>query len=84
MITSSDKPGTGVSTPLLEALAQTGGDAIGLDWRTPLDAGWSAVGEAKAVQGNLDPATLLGPWERVESAALDVLEFDAEDERVEA
>jgi uroporphyrinogen decarboxylase len=26
------------------------------------------------VQGNLDPAALLGPWERVEAAALDVLE----------
>jgi len=65
--------GTGVSTPLLSELARTGGDAIGLDWRTPLDAGWLVVGEGKAVQGNLDPATLLGPWERVEAAALDVL-----------
>jgi uroporphyrinogen decarboxylase len=26
------------------------------------------------VQGNLDPAVLLGPWERVEAAAMDVLE----------
>jgi uroporphyrinogen decarboxylase len=25
------------------------------------------------VQGNLDPAVLLGPWERVEAAARDVL-----------
>ena len=25
------------------------------------------------MQGNLDPAVLLGPWERVEDAALDVL-----------
>jgi uroporphyrinogen decarboxylase len=25
------------------------------------------------VQGNLDPAVLLGPWERIEAAALDVL-----------
>ena len=25
------------------------------------------------MQGNLDPAVLLGPWDRVESAALDVL-----------
>ena len=65
--------GTGVSTPLLEELARTGGDGIGLDWRTPLDEGWRTVGEGKAVQGNLDPATLLGPWARVEAAALDVL-----------
>jgi uroporphyrinogen decarboxylase len=55
-------------------MAAAGGDAIGLDWRVPLDEGWLAVGPERAVQGNLDPAVLLGPWERVESAALDVLE----------
>jgi uroporphyrinogen decarboxylase len=65
--------GTGVSTALLQELARAGGDAVGLDWRTPLDAGWLAVGEERAVQGNLDPAVLLGPWERVERGALDVL-----------
>jgi uroporphyrinogen decarboxylase len=31
------------------------------------------VGEERAVQGNLEPAALLGPWERVEYAAFDVL-----------
>jgi len=64
---------TGASTALLEELARTGGDAIGLDWRTPLDAGWLSVGEDRAVQGNLDPAVLLAPWERVEESALRVL-----------
>jgi uroporphyrinogen decarboxylase len=64
--------GTGTAT-LLPALARTGGDAIGLDWRIPLDEGWALVGEERGVQGNLDPAVLLGPWERVESAARDVL-----------
>jgi uroporphyrinogen decarboxylase len=66
--------GTGVSTPLLAELARAGSDVVGLDWRIPLDAGWEAVGEDRGVQGNLDPAVLLGPWERVEAAALDVLE----------
>jgi uroporphyrinogen decarboxylase len=66
--------GTGVSTPLLEELARTGGDVVGLDWRIPLDEGWAAVGEERGVQGNLDPAVLLGPWERVAAGALDVLE----------
>jgi uroporphyrinogen decarboxylase len=47
---------------------------IGLDWRMPLDVGWEAVGETRGVQGNLDPAALFGPWDRVEAAALDVLE----------
>jgi len=54
-------------------MAEAGGEAIGLDWRIPLDAAWELLGEGKAVQGNLDPAALLGPWERVEAAALDVL-----------
>jgi uroporphyrinogen decarboxylase len=65
--------GTGASTPLLRELARAGGDAIGLDWRTPLEEGWRVVGEERAVQGNLEPAVLLAPWERVEAAALDVL-----------
>jgi uroporphyrinogen decarboxylase len=65
--------GTGASTELLAEMARAGGDAIGLDWRLPLDAGWDAIGEGRAVQGNLDPAVLLGPWERIEAAALDVL-----------
>jgi uroporphyrinogen decarboxylase len=55
-------------------MAAAGGDGIGLDWRVPLDRGWIAVGPDRAVQGNLDPAVLLGPWERIEAGALDVLE----------
>jgi uroporphyrinogen decarboxylase len=46
---------------------------IGLDWRLPLDEGWALAGEDRAVQGNLDPAVLLGPWERIEAEARDVL-----------
>jgi uroporphyrinogen decarboxylase len=64
--------GTGTTT-LLPAMARAGGDVIGLDWRLPLDDGWALVGDDRGVQGNLDPATLLGPWERIEQAALDVL-----------
>jgi uroporphyrinogen decarboxylase len=63
--------GTGTAT-LLDAMARAGGDVIGLDWRIPLDEGWARVGE-RGVQGNLDPAVLLGPWERVETATRDVL-----------
>jgi uroporphyrinogen decarboxylase len=64
--------GTGTAT-LLGAMTEAGGDVIGLDWRIPLDEGWALVGEDRGVQGNLDPAALLGPWERVESAARDIL-----------
>jgi uroporphyrinogen decarboxylase len=64
--------GTGTAT-LLRSMAAAGGDAIGLDWRVPLDEGWALAGTDRAVQGNLDPAVLLAPWERVERAARDVL-----------
>jgi uroporphyrinogen decarboxylase len=64
--------GTGTAT-LLADMAAAGGDVIGLDWRVPLDRGWAEVGHDRGVQGNLDPAVLLGPWERVESAAREVL-----------
>jgi uroporphyrinogen decarboxylase len=64
--------GTGTAT-LLGAMAAAGGDVIGLDWRMPLDEGWALLGEGAAVQGNLDPVVLLGPWERVESATRDIL-----------
>jgi uroporphyrinogen decarboxylase len=64
--------GTGTAT-LLPAMARAGGDVVGLDWRILLDDGWALVGDDRGVQGNLDPAVLLGPGERVETAALDVL-----------
>jgi uroporphyrinogen decarboxylase len=64
--------GTGTAT-LLPAMARAGGDVIGLDWRIPLDDGWALVGDDRGVQGNLDPAVLLGPWERIEAATRDVL-----------
>ncbi len=67
--------GTGTAG-LLEAMAEAGGDAIGLDWRVSLAAGWdrieTAVGE-RAVQGNLDPHVLLGPWGPVKTQARAIL-----------
>jgi uroporphyrinogen decarboxylase len=64
--------GTGAST-LLPAMARTGGDVIGLDWRIAIDDGWALAGDDRGVQGNLDPALLLGPWERIDLAARDIL-----------
>jgi uroporphyrinogen decarboxylase len=63
--------GTGTSA-LLGRMAAAGGDAIGVDWRIELDRAWAEIGE-RGIQGNLDPAALLGPWERVEAGARDVL-----------
>jgi uroporphyrinogen decarboxylase len=44
---------------LLELLAEAGGGVIGIDWRIDLDAAWRRVGYDRAIQGNLDPVTLL-------------------------
>ena len=65
--------GTG-NPRLLPLLAQAGGDAIGLDWRIPLDEGWDAVGRDRAVQGNLDPVSLLAGRDVALARARDVLE----------
>ena len=65
--------GTGAAH-LLESMAAAGGDVIGLDWRVPLAEGWERVGYDRGVQGNLDPALLLGPWDRAEAAAEAILE----------
>jgi uroporphyrinogen decarboxylase len=65
--------GTG-TTHLLPAMREAGGDVIGLDWRIPIDRGWEIVGADRGVQGNLDPALLLGPFERVAAAANRILD----------
>jgi uroporphyrinogen decarboxylase len=52
--------GTGTAG-LLELMREAGGDVIGLDWRVDLGRAWSRLGTGVAVQGNLDPAVLLGP-----------------------
>ena len=65
--------GTGTAH-LLETMAETGGSVIGLDWRVRIDEAWERVGQHRGVQGNLDPALLLGPFERVREAALAILE----------
>jgi len=59
---------------LLEEQAAAGGTVIGLDWRTPIPIGREKVGPGRAVQGNLDPITLLAPRELAEKHAARVLE----------
>jgi len=61
--------GTGTGH-LLDLLATCGSDVVGLDHLTDLNAGWRQVGgpERVAVQGNLDPALLLAPAERLKTS----------------
>ncbi len=64
--------GTGTSA-LLEGLAASGGDIIGLDWQVDLDDAWARVGFEHGVQGNLDPTLLLTSWPTVEKGMREVL-----------
>jgi uroporphyrinogen decarboxylase len=64
--------GTGTAG-LLESIASAGPDLVSLDWRVPLDRGWERVGHQLGVQGNLDPAVLLGPPDLVRTRAHDIL-----------
>lgn len=64
----------GVETAsLLPAMSETGADVIGLDWRTPLDAGWKAVGAGCAVQGNLDPIALFAKEDVLKEQVREIL-----------
>ncbi|MDP9340737.1 MAG: uroporphyrinogen decarboxylase [Actinomycetota bacterium] len=64
--------GVGTSE-LLELMRDAGADVVGVDWRIPLDRARERLGPGVAIQGNLDPAVLLAPWEVVERRARDVL-----------
>jgi uroporphyrinogen decarboxylase len=64
--------GTNTAT-LLPLMKRAGGDVIGLDWRIPLDDGWTLLGDEVAVQGNLDPALLFAPLPELKERVHDVL-----------
>jgi uroporphyrinogen decarboxylase len=61
------------TTSLLASMKETSADVIGLDWRVPLDEGWSKIGGG-AIQGNLDPVTLFAGWGTIESRAREILD----------
>ncbi|HWI30885.1 MAG TPA: uroporphyrinogen decarboxylase family protein, partial [Microbacterium sp.] len=48
-------------------------DAVGADWRMPLDEAAGILGADTSVQGNIDPALLGAPWPVLEAHVRDVL-----------
>jgi uroporphyrinogen decarboxylase len=64
----------GVGTAaILRDIVDNGADVIGVDWRQNIDESWAVIGHDRAIQGNLDPALLLGPEDRLFAATADIL-----------
>lgn len=64
----------GVGTgDILATMRDVGVDAVGVDWRTPLDEASRRLGGETVVQGNLDPALLAAPWTVIEEAIDDIV-----------
>ncbi|HEY8924449.1 MAG TPA: uroporphyrinogen decarboxylase [Polyangia bacterium] len=65
------------ATTILDRIAALGADVYGIDWRLPLDEARARLASKSArpfaVQGNLDPAVLLGPVDQIERRAADVV-----------
>lgn len=62
----------------LEAIADTGCDAVGLDWTTSLADARARIGSRVALQGNMDPSMLYAPPARIEQEVASLLaEFGA-------
>ena len=58
----------------LEALADTGCDALGVDWTISLAEARARVGDRVALQGNLDPAILLADKEVIRRQVKETLD----------
>ena len=58
---------------LLADMAESGADALSLDWRQPLGEARDFLGASFPVQGNLDPGSLLGDEKSIRSAVREVI-----------
>ncbi len=68
----------GINTgELLPQIAEAGAEVVGVDWRTPLATARERVGRPVALQGNLDPALALAPWDVLEREVQRVLDDNA-------
>jgi uroporphyrinogen decarboxylase len=59
---------------LLRLMTQAGADVIGIDWRISLEEARVVAGNPVTVQGNLDPAVCVAPWNVVKEKARAVLD----------
>jgi uroporphyrinogen-III decarboxylase len=59
---------------LIPLLAESGATVIGVDWRVRLDDAWRMIGPERAIQGNLDPMSLLADVTELRRRAENVLQ----------
>jgi len=64
---------TKASQHLLPAVARSGANVLSVDWRVDLAELRKTLGLKIALQGNLDPAVLLGPPEKIRGETLSTL-----------
>ena len=64
---------TKASRHLLRAASRSGATVLSVDWRVDLGEIRGALGPNIALQGNVDPAVLLGPRERIREVTLDAI-----------
>lgn len=57
----------------LEAMTETGADALGLDWTINIDGARARVGDKVALQGNMDPSVLYGSADVIRTEVADIL-----------
>ena len=57
----------------LEAMADSGADALGLDWSIDIAKAKARVGHKVVLQGNMDPLTLLGSNQVIQNAVHSIL-----------
>ena len=57
----------------LEKIADTGCDAVGLDWTIPLCDAYRRIGDRAALQGNMDPTVLYASDAKVQQEATRIL-----------
>jgi uroporphyrinogen decarboxylase len=64
---------TKASQHLLRAVAKSGANVLSVDWRVDLAQLREQIGSKIALQGNVDPAVLFAPAEKIRSVTLDTV-----------